>query len=89
MSSEGHMKKVKDVRTNTKICSYFASVPSVANMSPLEAKVRRAEVKMTTTMAKHNVSLAIAEHLSPLRKCFQIQRQLRVMAVEEQRQHVF
>ena len=49
-----------------KINSYFASVLSVANMSPLEAKVRRAEVKMTATMVKHNVPLAFAEHLIPL-----------------------
>ena len=35
-------------------------------MSPLEAKVRRAEVKVAATMAKHNIPLAFAEHLSPL-----------------------
>ena len=68
VSSKGHTKKVRDMRTNTKIHSYFVSVPSVTNMSSLEAKVRRAEVKMTATMVKHNVPLAFAEHLSPLFK---------------------
>ena len=46
--------------------SYFSPVPAVASMTPLEAKVRRAEVKMTATMVKHNVPIAFAEHLSPL-----------------------
>lgn len=68
VSSEAHVKKASDLRTNTKINSFFSSVPSVANMSALEAKVRRAEVKMTATMVKHNVPLAFAEHLSPLLK---------------------
>ena len=68
VSSEAHVKKARDVRMNTKISSYVASVPSVANMPPLEAKVRRAKVKMTATMVKHNVPLALTEHFSPLFK---------------------
>lgn len=34
-------------------------------MSSLEAKVRRAEVKLAATMTKH-ISLVFAEHLKPL-----------------------
>ena len=37
-------------------------------MTALESKVRRTEVKMATTMVKHNVPLAFADHLSPLLK---------------------
>ena len=68
ISSDGHAKKTKDIRTNQQLKSFFPSAPSVNSMIALESKVRRAEVKMTATMVKHNVPLAFADHLSPLLK---------------------
>ncbi|MGH0136406.1 UNVERIFIED_CONTAM: hypothetical protein FKN15_061053 [Acipenser sinensis] len=40
-------------------------------MTQLEAKARRAEIKVAVTMVNHNVPLAVADHFSPLMKeCF-------------------
>ena len=66
MGSDGHVKKVEAVRSSGKIQKFFNVAPSVDRMTALEAKVRRAVVKVTSSMVKHNIPLAFAEHLSPL-----------------------
>ena len=66
MGSDGHGKKVEVVRSGGKIQKFFNVSPSVDKMTALETKVRRAEVKVTSSMVKHNIPLAFAEHLSPL-----------------------
>ena len=48
--------------------TFFTSAPTVDSMTPLEAKIGKAKVKVTATIVKHNVSLAFTEHLSPLFK---------------------
>ena len=54
------------MRSSGKIQKFFNVAPSVDKMTTLEAKVRRAEVKVTSTMVEHNIPLVFAEHLSPL-----------------------
>ena len=66
IGSDGHVKKVDAVRSSGKIQKFFNVASSVDKMTALEAKVRRAEVKVTSSMVKHNIPLAFAEHLSPL-----------------------
>ena len=82
IGSEGHIKKAKDVKSSKKIKTFFTAAPTVDTMTPLEAKVsstfdisvltiilwqtRRAEVKVCTTLVKHNIPLAFADHLTPL-----------------------
>ena len=66
VASASHRVKVEAVRSSQRIQQYFHTAPSIDSMTPLEVKVRRAEVKVATTMAKHNIPLAFAEHLSPL-----------------------
>lgn len=66
MGLEGHAKKVEAVRSSGKIRKFLNVAPNVDKMTTLEAKVRRAEVKVTSTLVKHNVPLAFAKHLSPL-----------------------
>ena len=64
--SSGHQEKVRAVKSSYRIPQYFTAAPTVDSMTPLEAKTRRAEVKVATTLAKHNVPLAFKEHLSSL-----------------------
>ena len=70
MASDGHRKKVKDMQGTSRMQSFFPTTSSLSSssMNPLEAKVRRAEVKVTAAIAKHNIPLAFADHLSPLFK---------------------
>ena len=66
LESASHRDKVEAIRSSQRIQQYFHATPSIDSMTPLEVKVRRAEVKVATTMVKHNILLAFAEHLSPL-----------------------
>ena len=64
--SYGHREKVRAVKSSYRIPQYFTAAPTVDSMTLLEAKTRRAEVKVATTLAKHNIPLSFAEHLTPL-----------------------
>ena len=44
--TDGHAKKVEAVRSSGKIQKFFIVAPSVDKMTVLQAKVRRAEVKI-------------------------------------------
>lgn len=66
MESDRHIKKVAAVKSSSNIKKIFPCAVSLDKMNPLEARVQRAEVKVTATMVKHNIPLAFAEHLSPL-----------------------
>ena len=63
--SSGHQKKFRTVKSSHRIPQYFTASPTVDSMTLQEAKTRRAEVNVATALAKHNVPLAFAEHLSP------------------------
>ena len=64
--SSGNQEKVRALKSSHRIPQYFTAAPTVDSMTLLEAKTRRAEVKVVTALAKHSVPLAFAEHLSPL-----------------------
>ncbi|KAK6481138.1 hypothetical protein HHUSO_G17313 [Huso huso] len=66
------MWKVKAVEQSQQITKFTVNTaPKLDNMTQLEAKARRAEIKVAVTMVNHNVPLAVANHFSPLMKeCF-------------------
>ncbi|KAK6466758.1 hypothetical protein HHUSO_G35875 [Huso huso] len=72
IESESHQRKVKAVEQSQQITKFTVNTaPKVDNMTQLEAKARRAEIKVAVTMVNHNVPLAVADHFSPLMKeCF-------------------
>ncbi|MGH0146032.1 UNVERIFIED_CONTAM: hypothetical protein FKN15_041695 [Acipenser sinensis] len=72
IESESHQRKVKAVEQSQQITKFTVNTaPKVDNMTQLEAKAQRAEIKVAVTMVNHNVPLAVADHFSPLiKECF-------------------
>ena len=64
VASQSHENKVKAVRSSGTLDHF--TVKKTGNMSSVETKARRAEVKVATALASHNVPLAFADHLSPM-----------------------
>ena len=58
-----HIENASALQNQQSIGAYFQPVTH-----PLHTKVTRAEVKVSTLLAHHNVPIAVADHLSPLFK---------------------
>ncbi|KAK6490362.1 hypothetical protein HHUSO_G4876 [Huso huso] len=72
IESESHQRKVKAGEQSQQITKFTVNTaPKVDNMTQLEVKAQRAEIKVAVMMVNHNVPLAVADHFSPLMKeCF-------------------
>ena len=63
MESQKHKANVVALDNRSKVTTFFKSTTD-----PIHEKVTRAEVKVCTVLAHHNIPIAVSDHLSPLFK---------------------
>ena len=63
MESQKHCSNAKALEKQQSVTTFFKSTAD-----PIHEKVTRAEVKISTVLAHHNIPIALADHLSPMFK---------------------
>ena len=63
LESQKHCSNAKAVENQQSVTTFFKS-----SSDPIQEKVTRAEVKISTVLAHHNIPIAVADHLSPMFK---------------------
>lgn len=63
LDSQKHCSNVKALENQQSVTTFFKSAAD-----PIHEKVTRAEVKISTVLAHHNIPIAVADHLSPMFK---------------------
>ena len=64
LESQKHKANIKALDNQSRVTSSFFK----ATADPIHEKVTRAEVKVCTVLAHHNIPIAVSDHLSPLFK---------------------
>ena len=63
LDSQKHCSNAKALENQRSVTTFFKST-----VDPIHEKVTRAEVKISTVLAHHNIPIAVADHLSPIFK---------------------
>ena len=63
LESQKHYSNAKAVENQRSVTTFFKS-----SSDPIQEKVTRAEVKISTLLAHHNIPIVVADHLSPMFK---------------------